>query len=281
MVRFFLQWALILLSFSIESANVSVTDDLNRTITLEEPPGRIISLAPHLTEILFRLGVGDKIIGTVSFSDYPEEAKLITRLGDSSSVNIEQILAFSPDLIVAWLSGGTFQSSKTLIDRGMVVYVNEPKAIEHVASTFARLGALVGKPEKGNRLSREFLRKISDLRQPSTHARQSVFFQIGDQDLFTVNDKHFVGQAIEICGAENVFADISSQASLVSFESVIRANPDIIILAEPVHEKQSIWSKRWKDLGWAHKLKSLDASEISRPTYRFANGVKKLCALLR
>ena len=123
-MKWFIPFSLIwLFALSSNSKGLTVTDDLNRLIDVTEPPKTIVSLSPHLTELLFDLGVGQKVVGTVSFSDYPPSAKAITRVGDASALNFERIIQMQPDLVIAWLSGGSFQSVERLIGLGMKVYV--------------------------------------------------------------------------------------------------------------------------------------------------------------
>ena len=126
---------LLFFALSSHSEALSLTDDLGRLIDVDEPPKTIVSLSPHLTELLFDLGVGHKVVGTVSFSDYPNSAKSITRIGDASALNLERIIKLEPDLVIAWFSGGSFQSVERLIGLGFKVYVNEISTPRDIASS--------------------------------------------------------------------------------------------------------------------------------------------------
>ena len=111
------------------SERLEVVDDLGNQVMLESPAVRIVSLAPHLTEILFELGVGDNVIATVSYADFPEEAKLIPRVGDAFSVNVEQLVAMQPDIIFAWESGGVNKALKRLENLGFTIFRNEAPSL--------------------------------------------------------------------------------------------------------------------------------------------------------
>ena len=140
-------------ALSSHSEGLSLTDDLGRLIDVDEPPKAIVSLWPHLTELLFDLGVGHTVVGTVDFSDYPNSAKSIPRIGDASALNLERIIQMKPDLVIAWLSGGSFQSVERLIGLGLKVYVNEIRTPRDIASSAEKLGVLVGKTKQGLELS--------------------------------------------------------------------------------------------------------------------------------
>ena len=141
------------------SERLEVVDDLGNQVMLESPAVRIVSLAPHLTEILFELGVGDNVIATVSYADFPEEAKLIPRVGDAFSVNVEQLVAMQPDIIFAWESGGVNKSLKRLENLGFTIFRNEAPSLEGIANTIQEIAVLVGKAKTGQRLSNRYRAK--------------------------------------------------------------------------------------------------------------------------
>ncbi len=266
---------------SSHSEGPTVTDDLGRLIGVDEPPKSIVSLSPHLTELLFDLGVGHKVVGTVRFSDYPNAAKSIARIGDASALNLERIIQMQPDLVIAWLSGGSFQSVELLIGLGFKVYVNEISTQKDIASSIEKLGVLIGQKKRGLELSHKFSEKITGIKElrmdiPSP----SVFFQLGEGDLFSFSKQHFLGNAIEICGARNIFSDEPTRVPRVSFESVVRKNPDLIILSGNSSDTLTKSRKKWQDIGWGHKLRFVDASELFLPSLRFATGLEKLCSAL-
>ena len=147
------------------SERLEVVDDLGNQVMLESPAVRIVSLAPHLTEILFELGVGDNVIATVSYADFPEEAKLIPRVGDAFSVNVEQLVAMQPDIIFAWESGGVNKALKRLENLGFTIFRNEAPSLAGIANTIEEIAVLVGKADTGQRLSNRYRARLTQLAQ--------------------------------------------------------------------------------------------------------------------
>ena len=281
-MKWFIPFSLIcLVALSSISKGLTLTDDLDRLIDVTEPPKTIVSLSPHLTELLFDLGVGQKVVGTVSFSDYPPSARAITRVGDASALNFERIIQMQPDLVIAWLSGGSFQSVERLIGLGMKVYVNEISSPKDIAFSLEKLGVLVGQKNRGLELSSKFSKEIIEIEESRIDSHTpTVFFQLGNKDLFTFNEHHFLGNAIKVCGAQNVFFDAPSRVSQVSFESVVRKNPDLIVAYGKSSDAPTQSRKRWQGIGWGHKMRFVDSAELLLPTLRFTTGLRKLCSAL-
>lgn len=262
-------------------ADITVVDDSGTTVVLAEPAEKIVSLSPHLTELLFSLGVGDRIEATVDFSDYPEAALNIPRLGNAFSVSVEAVIEQSPDLIVAWMTGGNHRTFEQLRALGYPVFVNEASSLVGIAVAVQQLGILVGKPERGLELAENFRVDLERLRQSSSGAGSpKVFFQISDAQLYTVNSQHLIGQAIEVCGAENIFSDVEFFVPMVSYESVVERNPDVLVVSSPYPGYKSAWDDRWNDLGWGGRVRTIDASLITRPSLRMLEGIKMLCETL-
>ena len=262
-------------------ADITVVDDSGTTLVLAEPARKIVSLSPHLTELLFSLGVGDRIEATVDFSDYPEAALNIPRLGNAFSVSVEAVIEQSPDLIVAWMTGGNHRTFEQLRALGYPVFVNEASSLVGIAVAVQQLGILVGKPERGLELAENFRVDLESLRQSSSGAGlPKVFFQISDAQLYTVNSQHLIGQAIEVCGAENIFSDVEFFVPMVSYESVVERNPDVLVVSSPYPGYKSAWDDRWNDLGWSGRVRTIDASLITRPSLRMLEGIEMLCETL-
>ena len=271
----FLCWSLIVF------ADITVVDDSKTMVVLAEPARRIVSLSPHLTELLFSLGVGDRIKATVDFSDYPEDALKIPRLGNAFSVSVEAVIEKSPDLILAWMTGGNQRTFEQLRSLGYPVFVNEASTLGGIAAAVQQLGTLVGKPERGLELAKKFRIDLQKLRQSrSGLGSPKVFFQISDAQLYTVNSQHLIGQAIDVCGAENIFSDVEFFVPMVSYESVVERNPDVLVVSSPYPGYKSAWNDRWKDLGWGDRVRAIDASLITRPSLRMLEGIKMLCESL-
>jgi len=272
----------LLFSYGNVFASVEVVDDLGLKVLLESNPERIVSLSPHLTELLFSLGVGEKIVATVEHADHPAAAKKIPRLGNAFSLSVEAIIELSPDLILAWSTGGNQMTLNRLRDLGYTIYVNEVGNLEAIGHAVARLGALVGEPETGLQLESDYLKQLSMIRSSEkSELGPKVFFQISDKQLYTVNGSHLIGQSISTCGGQNIFRDLPLSVSMVSLESVVDANPDLIIVARPYDGFVASWSDAWRGLDWEARVRHIDASLVTRPSLRMIEGIKAMCKSIK
>ena len=272
---------------ALVQARVQIVDDIGTEIVLEQPAMRIVSLAPHLTELLFSIGVGDRIIGTVRFSDYPPAALDIPVLGDAFTMNIESIAALKPDMVVAWQTGGTATVVEKLRQLGINVFINEASDLASIAASTHKLSILVGRETEGKKLQESFLARLDALdrsRQSAAiagHDAIRVFFQISDQGLYTVNDKHLIGQAMSVCGVQNIYGESMIPVPIVSKESVLSANPDVIVISQPLTNVESPWVEKWSEIpGFGSKIRLIDPALISRPSLRMVQGIEELCRLV-
>lgn len=276
----------VFLLFTIFAANaqgeISVQDDLQNRVQIPAPAKRIISLAPHLTELLFSLEVGAQLVGTSRYSDYPRAALDIPVIGDAFSVNVETVVDLQPDIIFAWSTGGANRALDRLGKLGYAIYLNEAKTIGGIGRTIVAMAELVGKRERGRLLQQQLERRVAELRRANAQLPTvRVFFQISDQDLYTVNKHHLIGQAITVCNGENVFAEETITVPLVSKESIVMTAPDIIVISKPEKGSVSPWEKRWSDYsGFGEKLRWIDPGLISRPSLRMLTGIEQLCELI-
>jgi len=263
-------------------SQIAVTDDLGDVVVVPRPAQRIISLSPHLTEVLFSLGAGNRIVGTSRYSDFPEAARSIPVVGDAFSMNVEAIVASQPDLIIAWSTGGASRALEKLSAMGFPIYVNEAATIESIGDTAAAIAVLLGLGPLGAELKRLHLKKINQLRNRYKGvADKSVFFQISDESLYTVNDGHLIGQAIGICNAENVFGGLQIPVPLVSLESVVVADPDVIVIAKPDDQADSHWQSRWAKFdGFDLRIRWVKPGLVSRPSLRMVEGIEELCRVI-
>jgi iron complex transport system substrate-binding protein len=276
--------SLLLLSLPLQAA-VTVQDDAGRTVTLEQPARRIISLAPHVTEQLFAIGAGERIVGAVDYSDYPQQAKAIPRVGGYSRLDLERILALQPDLVVGWQSGNDARQLERLQQLGLAVYLSEPRHLDDIASNMERLGRLSGAEKQARAAAARFRQGIAALRaQHQNVARLRVFYQIWNRPLMTVNGEHLINDVITLCGGGNIFAAIDTLTPTVSEEAVLAANPQVIIASGMAAERPE-WLddwRRWPQLA-AVKNKQLyviPPDIIQRATPRLLQGAERICQLL-
>ena len=275
----------LLLSYTELVSALEVQDDVGNRVVLKKPATRIISLAPHVTEMLFAVGAGNKIIGAVDYSDYPEAAKALPRVGGYSRLDVERIVSLKPELIVAWQDGNGKAVIKRLKQLGMSVYVTEPVEVLDVADNLERLALLTGNKGKGSKSATQFRANYARLQQQySKKTRVSVFYQLWHQPLMTATDNHLIGKVISLCGGQNVFAGLASLTPKVGLESVLAANPQVII-ASGMEAARPEWLddwRRWKQLRAVQNehLFFIPPDILQRHSPRILEGAQQLCLLL-
>ncbi len=281
-----LAWmVLALLATSPAQAAVTTEDDDGRTVRLEIPAKRIVSLAPHTTEILFAAGAGDRVVGAVSYSDYPPAAQAIPRVGSYDAVDFERILGLDPDLVVAWASGNDSATIERLVELGLTVYVSEPRTLAAIPRTITRLGRLAGTANTAVAAARRFRERRQQL--AARYRERSpvpTFFQIWHGPTMTVNGEHLISRVIELCGGRNVFAELPTLVPHVSTESVIAADPEAILAAGRNADRPEWlddWSQ-WPSITAVQRdnLFHLDPDVIHRAGPRVLDGAEAVCQAL-
>ena len=246
---------------------------------------RIISLAPHITELLYAAGAGRQLVGNVDYGDYPPAAKALPKVGGYSRLDLEAILALKPDLVIAWESGNSPAALEKLKAMGVAVHVSQPNRIEDVAREIERFGALAGTESVANPAAAAFRARHAALAARfSQRPGVDVFYQIWKQPLMTVNDKQIISDAIRLCGGRNVFGALPILAPTVTVEAVIAANPEVIV-ASGMGDERPEWLndwRRWKTLTAVKRdnLYFIPPQEIQRHTPRLLDGAEKLCLAL-
>ncbi len=247
---------------------------------------KIISLAPHITELLFSLGVGKRIVGTVSYSDYPAQAKEIRRIGDAANLDMEAILALAPDLIIAWQSGTPESALSQLESLGFTVHAVPTRGLSGIAENIRELGELVGEVGRAEEQAAEFARQISQLKKRyHPQEKLSVFYQIWHQPLMTINGEHAIDDVIEVCGGVNLFAGLSTLAPQVGLESVIQRNPDVILISSGASisgDAVQMWRK-WNNISAVKndRIYLIPWDLISRQSTRILEGAVYICEALQ
>ena len=263
-------------------AAITVVDDAGARVTLAAPAQRIISMAPHITELLFAAGGGERIVGAVNFSDYPEAAKKIPLVGSNAQIDMERVIALKPDLLIVWQSGNTGRQLEQLGKLGIPVFQSEPRRIDQVADSVTRFGRLLGTEKVAEASAAQFRASIAGLKQRyGRRAPVRVFYQIWDKPIYTLSGKHIINDAIALCGGENVFANLNVVAPSVSTEAVLQANPEAIFGGDQHDANDAgigIWTPYRSLLAVERgNLFRLDGELLTRPGPRMALGVAQLC----
>jgi len=267
------------------SAPVQARDSDGHTVQLTQPAQRIVSLAPHLTELLFAVGAGDRVVGTVAHADYPPAARALPRVGDSALLDLERIAALKPDLIVVWRHGNSAQQLQRLQALHVPLYASEARTLADIAQSMRSLGALAGTATQADARADAFEHGVSALRARYAHQRVlSVFYQIWPQPLMTINGEHLISQVLTLCGARNVFAAQRPLTPTVSEEAVLLADPDVIAtgLVPGAHDDPFALWRRLKALRAARlgHFVGVDADLLHRQSDRVLQGAQELCERL-
>ena len=266
-------------------ADLVFKDDTGQEVRLKAPAKRIIALAPHIAESLYAAGAGDRLVGTVDYSDYPPEAKKLPRVGGYSRVDLEAVAALKPDLVLAWESGNNMPQVDKLKGLGLTVYVSQPNKMENVADQLVRLGQLAGTETVANATAERFRKRLESLRAANAgKPKVRVFYQIWKTPLMTVGGPQIISDAISLCGGINVFGHLGKMAPTVSVEAVLEADPEAIV-ATGMGDAKPEWLHDWDK--WTRmtavkrdNLFHINPDIMQRHTPRILDGAEKLCAHL-
>ena len=250
-----------------------------------EPARRIISLAPFLTEIAYAAGAGERLVGAVSYSDYPPAARELPRVGGYKKIDLEAALALKPDLVLAWESGNPPAALDKLRALDIPVLVAEPRSFEDIAALIEAVGVRAGTSVTARAEAAAFRDRVATLRaRYAGRETVSVFYQIWHRPLMTVNDEHLISAAIRLCGGHNVFADMRSLAAGVSLEAVLEADPRAIV-ASGMGEARPEWLDQWRRWPWLQAVRNghlffIPPQLIQRHSPRVLDGTERLCRQL-
>lgn len=264
---------------------VVVRDFLGRSVQLEAPARRIVALAPHIVENLFSAGAGNRLVGVVSYSNFPEAARALPLVGSYNAFSLEQIIAAQPDLILMWGSGNGAGALQKLERLGIPVFVSELRQLADIPASIRKLGILAGTTARSEPEARRLEREFDQL---AAHYRDkrplSVFYQIWHEPLQTVNGDHLISQVISLCGGSNIFADAPTLAPRINLESVLARNPEVIV-AGGMSSAAPVWLGDWHryptlSAVTGNGLVAINPDHMQRPTARILQGAQDLCARL-
>ncbi|RJG01455.1 cobalamin-binding protein [Noviherbaspirillum sedimenti] len=260
-----------------------VVDDAGRTLALSTPARRIVSLAPHATELLYAAGAGEQVVGVSEFSDYPQKARQVPRIGGGGALDLERIVALKPDLVVAWRSGNSAVQIARLKNLGIPIFESEPRDFAAIASNIERLAQLAGTETAGHAAASAFRARLDLLSTRfAGRAPVRVFYQVWDKPLMTLNGQHMVSAVMRLCGGRNIFDSLPQLAPMVGVEAVVRADPEVIMgdSAER-NNAPSAW-RRFPKMTAVERgnLFVIDPDLLTRPGPRIIDGAEQMCQQL-
>jgi iron complex transport system substrate-binding protein len=256
-----------------------------RAAEAAEAAPRIISLSPHITELLFAAGAGDRIVGVDDASDYPAAVAGIARVGEGTAPDVEGLLKLKPTLIVLWDSGTPARRKAELGRLNLQLYVTEQRHLDDIGTTLLEFGRLANTESVAAAAARRYQTELSQLRiQYAARPRLKVFYQVWDRPLYTLSGEHVVSEVLSLCGGDNVFAGLSTLAPEIDKEAVLTRDPDVILIAATGSEgaRQSADWSRFGHLRAVqrHHVFTVDPSLVGRMAPRILQGVREVCGLL-
>ncbi|WP_159654964.1 vitamin B12 ABC transporter substrate-binding protein BtuF [Vibrio atypicus] len=241
---------------------------------------RVISLAPHATEIAYAAGLGDKLIAVSDRSDYPEQAKHLEKVANYQGIKIERIIALQPDLILAWPAGNPSRELEKLKQFGFNIYYSQTTSLDDIAKNIEQLSQYADKPQQGLQVAKEFKASLQAMKKRyQTDKPVRYFYQLSQHPIISVAQGKWPSEVFEFCGGENIFANSSAPYPQVSAEQVLVNNPEVIFTSEHAIENGNMWQK-WQeqlDAVQNHYVWTLNSDWLNRPTPRTLGAIEQVC----
>lgn len=266
-------------------AAITVIDDDGNAVTLQKPAQRVIAMAPHVTELLFAAGGGAKIVGAVSYSDFPEAAKRIPQIGSNRQIDMERVIAMKPDLIVVWMHGSSERQIEELRTLGIPMFHSEPRKLGDIAASLQKMGKLMGTEAVADPAAASLRKELSTLTaRYANRPPVRMFYQVWDKPLYTLNGGHIVSDAMRVCGGTNIFAALKVTAPIVNVEAVLQEDPEAIFSTGERSEDDggvNLW-KPFPNMTAVKRgnLFRLDGNLLNRAGPRMIAGTAALCEKL-
>ncbi|MEC5384534.1 cobalamin-binding protein [Uliginosibacterium sp. H3] len=270
-----------------------VKDDAGRTLDLPRPAMRVMTLAPSLTEMLYEAGGGDKLIGTVEYSNYPPAAQKVERVGSNQKLDLERIAALKPDVVLVWYHGNALREIERVGALGIPLFYVEPHTIADIPGVLERLGQLVGTDKVAQEAAQRFRNRHAALRtQYSNRGPINVFYQISGKPLMTMNDEQIISDVIRLCGGRNVFGKEPMLVPRLSTESVVAIDPDVIMASRlgygdggAVRDPDAVNVKSWNEFTGMKAVRNkqiwlIPGDQISRHGPRILDAAQAVCTAL-
>lgn len=268
----------------VSADGISLPQANGESLILPGPAQRIITLAPNLAELVFAVGAGENLEAVVEYSNYPAQVTQLARVGDAFRIDLERIIELDPDLVIAWKSGNPQTALQKLKDLGITVWQIEITHPDEIADVVENIARATGKETVGLPLASQLRSRLDQIRrQNAGKPPVTYFYQIAARPLYTINGQHIISRSLEICGGQNVFAELPTLAPQISRESVILANPQSMIAPETRDDPTPL--AVWRDWPQMQAVKNgsmlyLPADEISQATPRLLDSIELVCKLL-
>jgi iron complex transport system substrate-binding protein len=256
-----------------------VTDEIGRQVSVPAHPQRLVSLAPSVTEILFALGLGNRVVGVTSYCDYPPEASHIEKVGDTQRPSLERIIALKPDLVVVSTASQLEEFVRNLERLGIAVYVSNPRNLDGLVNSIQRIGVIAGAPDRADEVVRGLRSRVEDVNSSVSGLRRPrVLFLIGTQPLITVGSNTFIDDLIRRAGGASISEQETAEYPLFSLETALARQPEVIFmqsggdaLPPPLRETPA---------ARAGRVFHIDDALLLRPGPRIVDGLEQAARLI-
>lgn len=286
----FLFLTLLLFSVGCKTANQTaqnenkmrdIADDLGRKIQIPEKVERVVSLAPNLTENIFAVGAGDRLVGVTTFCNYPEEAQKIAKVGDTISPNMETIIALKPQIVFVSTASQIETFTKQLEAQNITVFVMNPKSLDDVLTNLSQLGEIFGTRMRTAELLNSLQTRIIEINENvAGKPKVKTFVQISKEPLFTVGKESFLTEIIERAGGVSVTKDVPTAYPKLSKETALALSPDVLILSESPDNTEPNEVFKNSNAVKKEKVFKINADILSRPSPRLIDGLEQIAEVL-
>jgi len=269
-------------SESVPEAMRIVMDDLGRDVEIPQKIERAVSLAPNLTEDVFAIGAGDRLVGVTTYCDYPEQAKNIQKIGDTLNPNIETIVALKPQIVLVSTASQLEAFSKTLADNGIAVYITNPRDLEGVFKNLTQLGEIFGTPDAAAKIVSNLRHRVASVTEDANGAKPvRVFVQISKEPLFTIGKRSFVTEIVSRTGGESVTENVETAYPNLSKETALALEPDVIILSDSPDDQEPNGAFKDSPAVKNGRVYRINADLLSRPGPRLVDALELIAKDLR
>ena len=249
----------------------------------DEPGHRIVALSPHLAELVFAVGAGERLIGVSAHTDFPEAATELPVVGDAFMLDLERLTVLQPDLLLAWQGGTPAHVVDELQSRGYRVEIIKTMSLDDIPLALRRIGVLTESEKEANFVADTFVDGLNSLEESASDvAPLRVFYQVDKRPLYTINGDHYVSQLIELCGGKNIFGDLGKLAPLIGVEAVLERDPEVMLAGEDAGPDAFSEWQRWPGIS-ANRYGNrflMPAAEIGRATPRLLTAGAAICSAL-
>ncbi len=241
---------------------------------------RVVSLAPHATELAYSAGLGDNLVAVSERSDYPPQADKLEKVANYQGIKVEKIIALQPDLILAWPAGNPPRELAKLEQFGFNIYYSKTKSLDSIATNIEQLSQYASDPSIGENNAKQYKEQLNALRLKYKDAEPvSYFYQLSEKPIITVAQGHWPSEVFEFCGGRNIFEDSASPYPQVGIEQVVLNKPQVLFTSQHAIENGTMWQSWAEEIPAVanNQIRSLNSDWINRPTTRTLQAIQQVC----